>query len=98
TEAEIGLSPAYSCFLALVAKNTLPLFVVYRPHEAGVLGHLINTNIDILYQQNTVRMRTGNSLINAKLTYYDSFKQESCGYIPQMPFEDEYYQLVPYDD
>ena len=41
TEAEIGLSPAYSCFLALVAKNTLPLFVVYRPHEAGVLGHLI---------------------------------------------------------
>jgi hypothetical protein len=42
TEAEIGLSPAYSCFLALVAKNTLPLFVVYRPHEAGVLGHLIN--------------------------------------------------------
>ena len=59
---------------------------------------LINTNIDILYQQNTVRMRTGNTLINAKFTYYDSFKQESCGYIPQMPFEDEYSQLVPYDD
>ena len=45
TEAEIGLSPAYSCFLALVAKNTLPLFVVYRPHEAGVLGHLIKQDI-----------------------------------------------------
>ena len=59
---------------------------------------LINTNIDILYQQNTVRMRTGNTLINVKFTYYDSFKQESCGYIPQMPFEDEYSQLVPYDD
>jgi hypothetical protein len=59
---------------------------------------LINTNIDILYQQNTVRMRTGNTLINAKFTYYDSFKRESCGYIPQMPFEDEYSQLVPYDD
>jgi len=45
-----------------------------------------------------VRMRTGNTLINAKFTYYDSFKQESCGYIPQMPFEDEYSQLVQYDD
>ena len=27
-----------------------------------------------------------------------SFKQESCDYIPQMPFEDEYSQSVPYDD
>ena len=27
-----------------------------------------------------------------------SFKQESSNYIPQMPFEDEYSQLVPYDD
>lgn len=38
TEVGIGISPAYSCFLALAVQNTLPLFVAYRPHEAGVLG------------------------------------------------------------
>ncbi len=50
------------------------------------------------FKHNPEGTNTANTLIDASFQYHNSFIQESYDYIPQMPFEDEYSQLVQYDD
>ena len=81
----------------------LKLWVVHNEYTINksppqdILNIINNIPIESSSRDSSMGTYTNTTSFNPSSQYNVSFSQE-CDYIPQMPFEDEYSQLVPYND
>ena len=85
----LGISPLWEA-LGMVLDNNPPN---HSPPK-NILDLVNNNQLQISFNYVHMGMNTDNLSHNN----FNSYEQELSDYIPQMPFEDEYSQLTPYEE